>query len=250
MSGHSKWSTIKRKKAVIDSKRGKIFSKLAKELMTAARLGGGQPSANPRLRLAITTAKAQSMPSENISRAIKKGCGELDGPPVEDIIYEGYGAGGVAFIVEASTDNRNRTSADLRAAFAKNSGNLGTSGSVAWMFNQCAQFVFDETQYDEEVVMETSLEIGASDVVSEGDAIIVYAEVPEFGNCIEGFEKAEMVPLSAELTMIPENTIPITGSDAKRVLRLMEKLDDLDDVVKVYANFDIDDAELECIADS
>ena len=247
MAGHSKWSNIKRKKGAVDAARGKLFTKLVKEITTAARLGGGDPDANPRLRVAITAAKSNSMPAENIIRGIKKGTGELEGQVIEEIHYEGYGAGGVAFYVEAQTDNRNRTSAEVRSAFTKNVGSMGAAGSVAWMFSKCGQFLFEASAYTEEQMMDAALEAGAQDVRLEGERWVVTSEPTDFNAVLESIERAGLSYLEAELTMVPENTIQVTGKEARQVIRLMEKLEDLDDVMKVHANFEIDDAEMEQI---
>lgn len=248
MSGHSKWATIKRKKGEIDAKKGKVFTKLVREITTAARLGGGDINGNPRLRAAVAAAKAGSMPADNITRAIKKGTGALEGPPVEEIAYEGYGVAGVAVFVEAQTDNRNRTSAEVRAAFTKLGGNLGNTGSVGWMFKARGQFVFDASKYSEDQLMEVALEAGAEDVRSEGGAVIVECNTKDFAHLLDAFEGQKLAYDSGELTMIPDNLVKVSGSDAEKLLRLVERLEDLDDVQKVYANFDIDEAELERIA--
>lgn len=250
MSGHSKWSTIKRKKGAADAKKGKIYTKLVREVTTAARLGGGDPSGNPRLRAAIAAAKVGRMPSENIDRAIKRGTGELEGPPVEEVNYEGYGPGGVAVFVEAQTDNRNRTSSEVRATFTKNDGNLGTDGSVAWIFTKRGQFVFDAGKHTEEELMEAALEAGADDVSDDGDSIIVLTDPQDFASVMDHFEKVGLACDSAALTMLPANSVKVTGRDAEKVLRLVERLEDLDDVQQVYANFDIDEAELLRIAEA
>lgn len=248
MSGHSKWATIKRKKGAIDAKRGKIFTKLVRELTTAARLSGGDPGANPRLRAGIAAAKAQGMPQDNIVRAIKKGTGELEGPPVEECVYEGYGPSGIAILVETQTDNRNRTSAEVRSTFAKSDGNLGAPGSVAWMFKSIGLLTFDGDRYTEDEVMEVALSGGADDVTREEGGITVTCDPKAFGQVVDHFDSVGFTYDSAEITMVPENTTPIAGTDAEQVLRLIERLEDLDDVQRVYANFDIDDAELERIA--
>ena len=248
MSGHSKWSTIKRKKGAADAKKGKIFTKLVREITTAARLGGGDAGANPRLRAAIAAAKAERMPAENIDRAIKKGTGDLDGPPVEETTYEGYGPGGVAILVEAQTDNRNRTSAEVRSAFNKNNGSPANVGSVSYLFKQQGQFTFDAAKYAEEELMEVALEAGAEDVQNEGDVFVVVSDPKAFATVLDHLEKAGMTYENAQLTMVPDTIVKVTGQDAERVLRLVEKLEDLDDVQNVYANFDIDEADLERIA--
>jgi YebC/PmpR family DNA-binding regulatory protein len=248
MSGHSKWSTIKRKKGAIDAKKGKIFTKLVREIMTAARLGGGDPNGNPRLRAAISAAKAASMPADNIERGIKKATGTGDGPPPEEITYEGYGPGGVAIIIEAQTDNRNRTSAEIRATFTKTGGNMGATNSVGYMFKKRGVFAFDAGKYAEDEIMEAALEAGADDVSTEGDVITVVCEMRAFGAIADRFEKSGMQPASAELTMLPDNTVKVAGGDAEQLFKLIERLEDLDDVQKVHANFDVDTAEMERIA--
>ena len=245
MAGHSKWSNIKRRKGAVDAARGKLFNKLVKEITTAARLGGADPDANPRLRVAIVAAKSNSMPAENIIRGIKKGTGELEGMVIDEINYEGYGAGGVAFFVETQTDNRNRTSAEIRSAFTKNVGSMGASGSVAWMFQKCGQFTFDASSFSEEEMMEAALEAGAQDVRLEGDHWVVVSEPTDFTNVLDAFDKAGLQYKSAEFTMVAENTVCVGGKEAKQVLRLLDKLEDLDDVMKVHANYEIDDAEME-----
>ena len=248
MSGHSKWSTIKRKKALIDAKRGKVFTKVVREITTAARMGGGDPSANPRLRAAVSAAKAAGMPADNVTRAIKKGCGELDGPSVEEIVYEGYGPGRVALVVETQTDNRNRTTADVRSAFAKNGGNMGADGCVGWMFHKRGQFVFDGSRFDEEQVMEAAMDAGADDVAADGDSVVVYSAPKEFSAVLDHFEKLGMEVESAEFNMIPDNTVAVSGKAAAQVLRLVERLEDLDDVMNVFANFDMSEEELESLS--
>jgi YebC/PmpR family DNA-binding regulatory protein len=248
MSGHSKWATIKRKKGAIDAARGKVFTKLVREVTTAARIGGGDINGNPRLRAAVAAAKAARMPADNIDRAIKKGTGALEGPPVEETFYEGYASGGVALYVEAQTDNRNRTTAEVRAAFAKLGGNLGAAGSVGWMFKSRGQFVFDAEKHGEDDVMEAALEAGAEDVRSEGSSVVVECEFKAFAQVMDHFDAKGLKYESAELTMVPDSTVKVTGPDAEKVLRLVERLEDLDDVQKVYGNFDIDESELERIA--
>jgi YebC/PmpR family DNA-binding regulatory protein len=248
MSGHSKWATIKRKKGDIDAKRGKIFTKAVREITTAARLGGGDIAGNPRLRAAVQAAKAARMPADNIERAIKKGTGDSDGPPVEETAYEGYGPGGVAVLIEAQTDNRNRTSSDVRVAFTKNDGNLGTTGSVAYLFRKVGQFRFDAAHYSEDQLINIGLNAGADDVRLEDDSIVVECEFKSFAPLMDALDAAKLAYESAELTCVPDTTIPVAGAHAEKVLRLIERLEDLDDVQKVYANFDIDEAEFERIA--
>lgn len=248
MSGHSKWATIKRKKGAIDAKRGKVFTKLVREVTTAARLGGGDPVGNPRLRAAVAAARAQGMPSDNVTRAIKKGTGELDGPAVEECSYEAYGPGGVALLIEAQTDNRNRTSAEVRSVLTKNNSSLGAPGSVAYLFKTFGMFNFDADKYGEEEVMEAALEAGAEDVRNEGSALNVTCDPKLFADVMDHFDKLGMKYDDAEVTMIPDTTAKITGHDAEQLLKLIERLEDLEDVQKVHANFDIDDEELERIA--
>jgi len=248
MSGHSKWATIKRKKGAIDAARGKIFTKLVREITTAARIGGGDINGNPRLRSAIAASKAQSMPADKIDRAIKKGTGELEGAQIEEVSYECYGPAGVALYIEAQTDNRNRTSSDVRMVLTKNNGNLGAVNSVAYMFHKRGVFSFEAAKYSEDQVMEAALEAGADDVKTEGDTVVVYSEQKAFTAVIDHFDKLGYKYSNAELTMVPENTIKVSGQDAERVLRLVERLEDLDDVQKVHCNFDIDEQELERIA--
>ena len=248
MSGHSKWSTIKRKKGEIDAKRGKIFTKLVREVTTAARLGGGDPSANPRLRAAIASAKAERMPTDNIERAIKKGTGDLAGVSIEEHTYEGYAAGGVALFIEVQTDNKNRTTAEVRSTITKANGNLGTNGSVAWMFHKQGRFVFDAGKYTEDEVMEAALEAGAEDVVGEGQSLVVVCAPKAFSAVADHFDKLDFKYDEGELTMVPESSVKVAGEEAEKILKLVERLEDIDDVQKVYANFDIDDAELERIA--
>lgn len=248
MSGHSKWATIKRKKGAIDAKRGKIFTKLVREITTAARMGGSDLDANPRLRAAVAGAKAQGMPADNITRAIKKATGDLDGVTVVECSYEAYGPGGVALLVEVQTDNRNRSSAEIRSAFSRFDRELGTPGSVAYMFNKAGQFTFDPDKYTEDEIIEAALECGAEDVVSDSSAITVTCGPKDFTVVLDHFDKLNLKYDSAELTMIPETTLLVSGKNADSLFRLIESLEDLDDVQKVYANFDIDDAELERIA--
>jgi len=248
MSGHSRWATIKRKKGAADAKKGQIFTKLVREITTAVRMGGGDPEGNPRLRAAIAVARAARMPMDNVERAIKKGSGALEGPPVEETMYEGYGPGGIAILVEAQTENRNRTTAEVRAAFTKGGGNLGASGGVAWMFHKRAQFVFDASKYTEDQIMELALENGADDVTSDKTSITVTGDLKSFGPLFTAFEKKGFVSESSELTMVPENTVKVAGEDAERVVKLIEKLEELDDVQKVHANFEMDEADLERIA--
>ena len=246
MSGHSKWSTIKRKKGAADAKRGKIFTKLIKEIMVAARMGGGDIDGNPRLRSAVTAAKSENMPKDNIERAIKKGTGDIDGVVYDEILYEGYGPGGVAVLVETMTDNKNRTVADVRHFFAKNNGNLGESGCVAWMFDQRGVISVDAEGVDEEQLMELALEAGAEDVVDEEDSFQIYTAPEDFNAVVEQLEKSGIKMSEANISMVPKNTIEVTEEKtASNLLRLLESLEDHDDVQKVHANFDIPEELME-----
>lgn len=241
MSGHSKWSSIKHKKAARDAKRGKVFTKLIKEITIAARLGGGDINANPRLRTAVAAAKAQSMPNENIDRAIKKGTGELGGGQLEQVTYEGYGPGGVALILDVLTDNRNRTVSEIRFILSRHGGNLGESGCVAWMFKRRGVINVDKGAADEDRLIELALEAGADDVVPEDDSFQVLTAVDRFAAVRDALEKAGIAVASAEITMVPENIVKVTGHQAEQMLKLMEDLEDHDDVQSVSANFDIDE---------
>ena len=246
MSGHSKWHTIKHKKGALDAKRGKIFTKLIKEITVAARTGGtGDVDANARLRKAVNDAKAQNMPIDTITRAVKRGTGELEGVNYEEITYEGYGIGGVAVMVETMTDNRNRTVAELRHLFSKNGGNLGESGSVAWMFDKKGYIVVDKDAKPEDELFEIALEAGADDMQTEGDVFEIYTAPENFEAVHEAIKAAGVEPQAAEVSMIPQNYTALEGADAKQMLKLYEALDDHDDVQKVYANFDIDESDME-----
>ncbi|MCD6320029.1 MAG: YebC/PmpR family DNA-binding transcriptional regulator [Candidatus Desulfofervidaceae bacterium] len=249
MAGHSKWAQIKRKKAATDAKRGKIFTKLIKEIITAARLGGGDPSGNPRLRAAIEAAKAENMPKENIERAIKKGTGELEGTYYEEVSYEGYGPGGIAVLISALTDNRNRTVGEIRYLFNKFGGNLGETGCVSWMFEKKGIIALAKNEVDEDKVMEIALEAGAEDVKEEGDEFEIITQPEHFETVKEAFDKAGVKYNRAEITMICQNTIKITDKDqAERILKFMEALEDHDDVQKVWTNFDIPEEIMEAEA--
>ncbi|MCL7486672.1 MAG: YebC/PmpR family DNA-binding transcriptional regulator [Desulfobulbaceae bacterium] len=246
MSGHSKWSTIKRKKGAIDAKRGKIFTKLIKEITVAARMGGGDPDANPRLRTAVLAAKSENMPKDNIERAIKKGTGDLEGVNYEEILYEGYGPGGVAVLVETMTDNKNRTVADVRHYFSKSGGNLGESGCVAWMFDKKGVIVVGKDAISEDELMELALEAGAEDVVEEDATFQVITAPEDFNQVVENIEKAELQHLEASISMVPKNTVDVSEEKtARSLMKLLENLDDHDDVQKVHANFDISDELME-----
>ena len=241
MSGHSKWRAIKHKKAARDAKRGKVFTKLIKEITIAARLGGGDINANPRLRTAVLTAKAQSMPNDNIDRAIKKGTGELGGGQLEQVSYEGYGPAGVALIMDVLTDNRNRTVSEIRYMLSKSGGNLGESGCVAWMFRKRGVITIEKQAADEDRLIELALEAGADDVVSDDDSFQVLTAPDKFAAVRDALEAAKIPLAGAELTMVPENTVKVSGHQAEQVLKLMEELEDHDDVQSVSANFDIDE---------
>lgn len=250
MSGHSKWSTIKRKKGAIDAKRGKIFTKLIKEITVAARMGGGDADANPRLRTAILAAKSENMPKDNIERAIKKGTGDLEGASYEEILYEGYGPGGVAILVETMTDNKNRTVADVRHYFSKSGGNLGESGCVGWMFDKKGIIVVDKETITEEELLEKALEAGAEDVVEEEGTFQVVTAPEDFNEVVENLDKAELKYEEASISMVPQNTIEVAEEKtARSLLKLMENLEDHDDVQKVHANFDIPDELMESLSD-
>lgn len=246
MSGHSKWHTIKHKKSLLDARRGKLFTKLIREITVAARVGGsGDPNMNPRLRKAIADAKAQNMPSETIERAIKRGTGELEGEHYEEITYEGYGIGGVAMLIETMTDNRNRTVAELRHLLAKHGGSLGEAGSVAWMFEKKGLIVVDKSQKSEEELLELVIEAGADDMKAEEDVYEVYTSPENFEAVEEAIKKAGIKLQMAEISMIPKTYIRLEGEDAKRMIKLYEAIEDHDDVQKVYANFEIDESRLE-----
>jgi len=244
VAGHSKWKQIKRKKAVTDARRGAAFTKLIKEITVAARQGGGDPAGNARLRTAIDTAKAANMPWDNIERAVKKGTGGLEGVSYEDVTYEGYGPGGAAIFVECTTDNANRTVADLRNIFAKNGGNLGTTGSVAWMFDRRGQILLDTHRYDEDTAMEAALDAGASDFARDGDTFVVTTGVTDFHSVQEALRARKVEWDSAEIAMIPKSTVKVEGADAAKLMRLMEAIEDHDDVAKVFSNFDVDEEAL------
>lgn len=244
MAGHNKWSQIKRKKAVLDAKRGKLFTKMIREISVAAREGGGEPDFNPRLRLAVDTAKSANMPADNIERAIKRGTGELEGVTYEELTYEGYGPGGVALFIETTTDNQNRTVAEVRHILQKNGGNLGTTGSVAWQFDRMGQVFIDASTTTEEAVFEAALEAGAEDVATTEDEIVVTTGISEFHPTQEALKAAGIDFTSAELAMIPKNEVDVAGDDAAKLIKLLDLLDDHDDVSKVSTNANLDEAAL------
>ncbi len=241
MAGHSKWANIKHKKGKEDARRGKVFTKLIKEITVAARMGGGDPSANPRLRSAILAAKAENMPKDNLERAIKKGTGELEGVNYDEMTYEGYGPGGAAIIVESLTDNKNRAIADIRHIFTKYGGNIGSTGCVSWMFDKKGLIVVDKKGANEELLMETAIEAGAEDVKDEGDEFEVITAPDDFEAVKEALDKAKIVCSSAEVTMIPQNYSRLEGTDAEKMIKMMDALDDCDDVQNVHTNADIPD---------
>ena len=245
MSGHSKWSSIKHKKAAKDAKRGKLFTKFIKEITVAARLGGGDINANPRLRTAVLTARQNSMPADNIDRAIKKGTGELAGVTYEEVTYEGYGPGGAALLVQVLTDNRNRTVADIRSILTKYGGNLGSTGSVAFMFQRRGLLTVERAGCDEDKVMEVALEAGADDVRDAGDILEVLTPPEVFEPVREALERVKIAVASAEITMMPQSTVNLTGKPAESMVKLLELLEDHDDVQSVSSNMDIAAEELE-----
>jgi YebC/PmpR family DNA-binding regulatory protein len=244
VSGHSKWHSIKHKKGAIDAKRGRAFSKLIKELTVAAR-GGGDPTGNPRLRKAMDDAKALNMPKDTMMNAIKRGTGEIAGAAIEDITYEGYGPGGVAVFVECQTDNRTRTVAEVRHIFSKHGGNLGESGSVSWMFQKKGTIILDKSAAEEEKVMELALDAGAEDVSGDDENWEVITSPEDFNTVLDSVKAAGLEPLSSDVTMRPTNSVQVTGATAQQVLRLMEALEDNEDVSSVAANFDIPAEEME-----
>jgi YebC/PmpR family DNA-binding regulatory protein len=240
MAGHSKWKQIKHYKAAADAKRGALFTKLIREITIAAKHGGGDPAGNARLRVAIEAARAKSMPKDNIERAIKKGTGELEGETYSEVSYEGYGPGGVAMIVEAVTDNPNRTVAEVRHKFSRGGGNLGAANSVSWMFDRKGQILLDGKGLDEDAALEIALDTGAEDVASEDGQYVVTTEPASFHAVRTALEAKGLKIAESELAMMPKNTVHVEGKDAEAVLKLIESLEELDDVQKVWANFDID----------
>jgi len=247
MSGHSKWATIKHKKGALDAKRGKIFTRLIKEITMAAK-GGGDVEKNPRLRTAVAAAKAENMPADNIKRAIQRGTGELPGTTYEEITFEGYGPKGVAILVEVTTDNRNRTVSEIRHAFSKNGGNMAEAGSVAWMFSKKGDIVIAKSAAKEDDLMNIVLEAGGDDIKDDGESWEVLTDPSAYEPVLEAIKKAGIKPEAAQLGMIPQNYIKLEGQQAATMIRLMEALEDHDDVQNVYANFDIDQKQLEEVA--
>ena len=247
MSGHSKWATIKHKKAALDSKRGKVFTRLIKEIMIAAR-NGGDPDGNPRLRTAVLAAKAVSMPSDNIKRAIMRGTGELEGGQIDEILFEGYGPGGAAVLVSAATDNRNRTVSEIRHTFSKNGGNLGEPGSVGWMFDRKSQIIIDGEKVTEDQLMGIALDAGADDIRDHDGTWEILSAPEAHETVLTALEKAGIPTESAEIAMIPKNTIKLEGKNAQAMLKLYDALEEHDDVQNVYGNYEVDEAEVEAMA--
>jgi len=244
MSGHSKWHSIKHKKGALDAKRGRMFTKVIKEITIAARIGGGDAEGNPRLRKAILDAKELNMPADNIKRAVQKGTGELEGGQLEELQYEGYGPGGVALIVDVVTDNRNRTVSEIRHVFSKNGGNMGEAGSVAWMFNKKGYLVLDKAAGDEDTVMTLAIDAGADDFTTEEGNYEIYTSPGAFDKVLDAVKAKGIQPISAEISMIPQTYVKVEGKTAQQLVKLMEALEEHDDVQHVYANFDIEESEL------
>ena len=247
MSGHSKWHSIKHKKGALDAKRGKLFTKFIKEITVAARSGGGDPEGNARLRKAILDAKAGNMPNDTIERAIRRGTGEEEGVNYEEITYEGYGPGGVALMIQSMTDNRNRTVAEIRHIFSKNGGNLGESGSVGWMFEKKGYIVVDKSAKSEEELFDLAIEAGADDLRDDEDTFEIITSPDAFDGVLTAIKGAGIEPQVAEVEMVPQNYIRLEGGDARQMLKLMEALEDHDDVQKVSANFDISEADMAAV---
>jgi YebC/PmpR family DNA-binding regulatory protein len=248
MSGHSKWATIRHKKGALDAKRGRIFTKLIKEITIAARMGGGDPNGNPRLRSAVDAARAANMPQDNITRAIKKGTGELEGVNYEEITYEGYGPGGVAMLVECLTDNKNRAASEIRSIFTRHNSSLGAVGCVNWLFHKKGLIIIEAPGVTEDDILAAALDAGAEDVKSEGNIFEVTTAMQDLEKVKVALQKANIPFTSAKLTMIPQNTVHLEGKDAEQMLKFMEALEDHDDVQNVYANFDISDEVMQKIA--
>jgi len=248
MSGHSKWASIKHKKGAADARRGKVFSRLNKEIMVAARMGGGDPGGNPRLRSAIQAAKAENMPKDNIERAIKKGTGELEGASYEECNYEAYGPGGVAIMIDCLTDNKNRTVAEVKHIFERHGGNLGEPGCVSWIFVKKGLIVFDRESVEEERLLELALEAGAEDIKEEETHFEILTDPSDLESIKKAFDDKGLSYTVAEVSMIPQNTISLEGRDAERMLNLMETLEEHDDINHIYANFDIPDKVMEALS--
>jgi len=248
MSGHSKWATIKHKKGALDAKRGKIFTRLIKEITMAAKSGGGDVEGNPRLRTAVAAAKAENMPADNIKRAIQRGTGELEGVNYEEIQFEGYGPGGVALLVNVTTDNRNRTVSEIRHVFTKNGGNLGEAGSVAWMFHKKGEIIVPKAAAKEDDLMGIVLENGGEDLGDDGDSWVITTDPGAFEAVLNAVKGANVEVVHSEVGMIPQNYIKLEGAAANQMIRLLEAIEDQDDVQNVYSNFDVDQTQLEEVA--
>jgi YebC/PmpR family DNA-binding regulatory protein len=245
MSGHSKWATIKRAKGKVDAARGKLFNRIIREITIAARIGGGDPESNPRLRSAVSSARSANMPNKNVESAIQKGSGTLEGVNYEEILFEGYGPGGVAVMIECMTDNRNRTVSEVRHALTKYGGNLGQTNSVARMFKSTGMIRVAKDAMAEDQLMEVVLEAGAEDMKLDGDEFEILTPTDAFEDVKSAIEKFNITPVTAELTKLPETTVPVQGDSASRIIKMMDALDDLDDTQHVYSNFDISDEEME-----
>ena len=241
MSGHSKWATIKHKKGIADAKRGQIFTKLIKEITVAAKMGGGDPDSNARLRTAILKARSDNMPKDNIERAIKKGAGELDGAVYYELTYEGYAPGGVALIIDTLTDNKNRTAADVRSTLTKLGGSLGTTGSVAYMFETKGVISYNAEEYTEDQILEAALDLGAEDISTSSDIIEIITEPNDFATILEGMREAGFTETSAEISKISDTSVELDNEKTRKVLRIIERLEDLDDVQQVSSNLEIPD---------
>ena len=250
MSGHSKWATIKHKKGAADARRGKVFTRLIKEITVAARIGGGDPDGNPRLRAAVAAAKAENMPADNIKRAIQKGTGELPGATYEEAVYEGYGPGGVAMMLEIATDNKNRTISEIRHIFGKHGGNLGESGCVSWMFNKRGYVVVEKDKADEEKLLNVVMEAGADDLSEDGTNWEIFTSPNTLQQVVDQLKSQNITPALAEVSMIPQSYVKLSGKGAQQMLRLSEELEDHEDVQHVYANFDIEESELHALAEA
>lgn len=250
MSGHSKWATIKHKKGAADARRGKVFTRLIKEITVAARMGGGDPNGNPRLRAAVAAAKAENMPADNIKRAIQKGTGELPGASYEEAVYEGYGPGGVAMMVEVATDNKNRTISEIRHIFSKHGGNLGESGCVSWMFNKKGYIVVEKDKAQEEKLLDIVMEAGGDDLGEDGSNWEIFTSPNNFQQVVDKLKSQNITPALAEVSMIPQSYVKLSGKGAQQMLRLSEELEDHEDIQHVYANFDIEESELHALAEA
>jgi YebC/PmpR family DNA-binding regulatory protein len=248
MSGHSKWATIKHKKGALDARRGKVFTKLIKEITVAARIGGGDIDANPRLRTAVAAAKAENMPADNIKRAIQKGTGELPGATYEESTYEGYGPGGVALMIEVATDNKNRTLSEIRHILSKHGGNLGANGCVSWMFHKKGYIVVEKDKADEATLLDLITDAGAEDMADDGSNWEIFAAPDKFQQVVDRLKSQGITPVAAEVSMVPQTNVKLSGREAQQMMRLMDELEDHEDVQRVSANFDIEEAELQALA--